>query len=78
MAKKPVYSSKEDNFNRLAPSRVNALLNRIRILGNLSNRSSYEYTEEQVDKMFATIRERLKLVENKFLVVVKRKEEFQF
>jgi len=77
MAKKIVQNDKAANFNRLALKRVNMLLTRIRILGNLSSRSSYEYTEDQINKIFATIRERLDLIENKFLVVV-REEDFQF
>lgn len=43
--------TKADAFKRLAKSRVNAALDRIRLIGNLSNKSSYDYTEEQVDKI---------------------------
>lgn len=77
MPKKTAHNEKNKNFNRLAPPRINMLLNRMRILGNLANKSSYQYTEEQINKMFNTIRERLTLIENKFLVVIKE-EDFKF
>lgn len=43
--------SKADAFKRLGNYRVQKLLERIRLLGNLSNRSTYEYTAEQIDKI---------------------------
>jgi len=39
-------SEKRDNFIRLAEGRVTRAIDSIRVIGNLSNRSNYEYTEE--------------------------------
>ncbi len=39
-------SAKRDNFIRLAEGRVTRAIDSIRVIGNLSNRSNYEYTEE--------------------------------
>lgn len=42
---------KRANFIKLAEARVNKALNAIRVVGNLSNKNSYEYTPEDVTKM---------------------------
>ncbi len=39
--------SKADAFKRLARKRVTVALDKIRLIGNLANRGSYEYTEQQ-------------------------------
>jgi len=41
-------SKKHDNFVRLAEARVNKALDSIRIVGNLSNRAYYDYSEAEV------------------------------
>lgn len=47
--------AKRENFKRLAVYRTNEVLKRLRILGNCSNRSAYEYVEEEVNKIFTEI-----------------------
>jgi hypothetical protein len=47
--------SPAEKFIRLATSRVRHLLNELRILGNLSNRASYRYNEQQVAEIFEAI-----------------------
>lgn len=44
--------SKEMRFKRLAEARVDKITKMIRLLGNCSNKSNYEYTEEQVGKIY--------------------------
>ena len=56
----------EERFKRVAEARTNAVLNKIRILGNVSNRQLYSYTEEDVDKIFAAINKKLREVRAKF------------
>ena len=58
--------TRKDRFNRLASKRTNDLINKIRILGNCSNKSSYEYTEEEVNKVFRAIDKELKLTRARF------------
>jgi hypothetical protein len=48
----PKGESKREAFRRLGTRRTNAVLERLRILGHLSNRQLYEYDEEEVSKMF--------------------------
>lgn len=51
----PEDESKAETFARLTPLRVNNALDKIRIVGNLANRSQYEYTDAQVDKIEAAL-----------------------
>lgn len=57
---------KEKKFRELAEKRVNSALKNIQLIGNLSNTRAYEYKEEDVKKMFKTLREELSIAESKF------------
>ena len=70
--------SKADLFNRLGKARVIKVLDSIRILGNCSNKSSYEYTIEQVDKMKITLTNALDKMILKFQDVKKEQESFEY
>lgn len=59
--------TRHERFKRIAAKRTNEILEKIRILGNCSNKSSYEYTEEEVNKIFSEIEKQLKLTKAKFL-----------
>jgi hypothetical protein len=56
----------EERFKRLATSRTSAVLDKLRILGNLSNRQLYSYSEEDIDKIFSAINKRVKETRAKF------------
>lgn len=58
--------TRNERFKRIAAKRTNDILEKIRILGNCSNKSSYEYTEEEVNKVFFEIDKQLKLIKAKF------------
>jgi len=55
-----------ERFKRLAALRTNAVLKRLRVLGNCSNRQVYDYTKEDIDKIFAAIDQGMKEVKSKF------------
>ena len=59
--------SKNERFKRIATKRTNEILEKIRILGNCSNKSSYEYSEEEINKIFSEIDKQLRLTKAKFL-----------
>ena len=61
----PVQETKEAKFARLATKRTQAALVKIRLLGNLTS-SGYRYTEEQANKIIATLRQTVDEVEGKF------------
>ena len=46
---------KSEKFKELAENRVNKVIDEIRKVGNLSNKNRYEYSEEQVKKIFNAI-----------------------
>jgi len=58
--------SKRERFRRLATLRTNALLQRLKVLGNCANRSAYEYTEEEINKIFVEIERRVREVRAQF------------
>ena len=62
----PENESKRDAFRRLAIQRTNAVLERLRILGRCANRQSYEYDNEDVNKIFRTIEAELRDTRAKF------------
>lgn len=55
-----------DRFLRLASQRTQAILDKCRILGNCANPYIYDYTEDDVKKIFKTIEENLKATKLKF------------
>lgn len=64
--------SRADKFKRLATQRTNAVLDKLRLLGNLSNKSNYEYTEEDLKKIFSAVDENIKRVKVKFSLTHKQ------
>lgn len=55
-----------DRFKRLATQRTNTVLQRLKVLGNCSNRSVYEYDEEDIAKIFSEIERRVRETKAKF------------
>ncbi len=62
-----------DRFKRLAAYRTNTILERLRVLGNCANRQVYEYTKEDIDKIFAAIEKAVKETRTKFQGTTKAK-----
>ncbi|MBA7636033.1 hypothetical protein ES703_43646 [subsurface metagenome] len=58
--------SKKDAFRRLATQRTNNVLDRLRVLGHCANPQLYEYSEEDVKRMFKAIDTELRAVRFKF------------
>ena len=56
----------EERFKRVAETRTNTVLDKLRILGNLSNRQMYSYSEEDINKIFSAINKQIKEVRLKF------------
>lgn len=55
-----------ERFRRVATRRTNKILDQVRILGNCSNRSSYSYTADDVQKIFSAIEKELRFARAKF------------
>ena len=57
--------SKHDKFKRLANQRVVNALKKIELIGNLSS-SGYEYSPEEVEKIFTALQQTLESTRNRF------------
>lgn len=57
---------KRGKFIELATNRVNRTIKDIRLIGNLSNRAAYEYSEEDVKKIAKTLQRELDLMKHRF------------
>lgn len=66
MRKSPENETKKERFKRLASLRTNTVLQRLKILGNCSNRQIYDYSKDEVDKIFDEISRNLREVRARF------------
>ena len=67
---------RRERFLKIAATRTNKILEDIRLLGNCGNTNNYEYTDDEVNKMFRSIEE--SLYEAKARFEIKKKERFKF
>ncbi len=58
--------TKEERFIRIAEARTNKILHMLRLLGNCSNKANYEYTDEDVKKIFGVLEKELKNTRMRF------------
>lgn len=68
--------SKRDRFVRLAEARTNKILEMMRLLGNCSSKANYEYTDEDIKKIFNALERELKNTKNRFLGIDTKEEKF--
>ena len=68
--------TKRDKFVRIAEARTNKILEMMRLLGNCSSKSNYDYTDEDIKKIFGALEKELKNTKNKFLGVDSSNEKF--
>lgn len=61
-----VKETKRERFVRLAEARTNKILDMLRLLGNCASTSNYEYSEEDVRKIFGAIERETKNARAKF------------
>lgn len=70
-------NEKKVKFRELAEKRVSNALKQIQLIGNLANTRAYEYEEEEVKKIFKSLKEEINLAESKFKSKG-RNNEFKF
>lgn len=58
--------NKRDKFVRIAEARTNKIISMVQLLGNCSNKATYEYTEKDITDIFNTIEKELKISKQKF------------
>lgn len=58
--------TKREKFVRLAEARTNKIIDMLKLLGNCSNTSAYDYTQQDVDKIFSAIEAEVREAKKKF------------
>ncbi len=53
-------------FKELAEKRVNRAIKDIRLIGNLSNRGNYSYTDQDAKKIYAALKKALEEMKSRF------------
>ena len=69
--------SKREKFVRLAEARTNKIIDMIRLLGNCANKSNYDYTDADIQKIFTAIDKELKNMKLKFSVSEVEDDKFR-
>lgn len=71
--------TKNEKFIRLAEARVNSVIQKIQLIGNLSNKRNYDYSEKEVNELFKAIELELQRAKKLFEVEVsKETSKFRF
>ncbi len=61
-----MLDSKNQAFKSQAEKRTNSVIDRIRILTQCSNRNSFSYTDDDIEKIFEAIEGELKISKSRF------------
>lgn len=61
-----ISQNKRERFKRLASSRTSEVLKKIKVLSNCANRSAYDYSEDEIAKIFSAIEKAVKDSKSKF------------
>ena len=77
MINKERMNKKRERFKRIAEKRTQKILKTLDLLGNCSNKSNYEYTQKEVDKIFSAIEKKLKVTKNRFEIRQNKDKEFK-
>lgn len=59
-------SGKREKFVELAEARVNRTLKDLQLIGNLSNRSAYEFSDSDIRKIFSALQKGLDTAKSRF------------
>ena len=63
---KPLNSVKNYKFSKLASKRLPNALNAVKLVGNLSRRSSYEYTDAEAQSIIKSLSKAMRDLRKKF------------
>ncbi|TKW63595.1 MAG: hypothetical protein DI638_04090 [Gemella sp.] len=70
---------KHEKFIRLAESRTNSAIKSIQLIGNLANRSNYEYSKEEITELFKALEKEIQLAKRSFEWELEKKDrKFKF
>lgn len=64
--KETFMNNKVGKFVELAEKRMNRAIKDLRLIGNLSNKNNYSYTDMQANKMLVALEQELKALKARF------------
>lgn len=64
--KKRVMETKREKFVRLSELRTNKVMDALRVLGHCANGYVYEYSDDDIEKIFAAIENEVAICKKKF------------
>lgn len=73
---KKIEETRHVRFKRLAEARTEKVLDMLDLIGNLSNKSFYEYSEDEIKIIFEAIEKSVKENRSKFNKNKKHKRRF--
>lgn len=65
-------------FVKLAQARVSKTIKDIQLIGNLSNRSNYDYTDDDITKIFRALSEEISACKKRFELSKKKNDGIKF
>ena len=71
-----IEENRHTRFKRLAEARTEKVLDMLDLIGNLSNKSFYEYSDEEIKAIFNAIEKSVKENKEKFNKNNKKKRRF--
>lgn len=71
-------NAKEERFLRLAESRMNELIDKFRLVGNLADKRNYSYSDEQAKQILKALEEELRNLKAKFSSIEQKEKSFSF
>ena len=63
---RPLRKTKRQRFLEIGEKRTQAVLDRLRLLGNCGNTATYEYGDAEVERIFTTIEDELQRTRARF------------
>ena len=68
--------NKRERFVRVAENRTNRALASIKAIGACANKNNYEYTEEDIKKIFLALERQIKATKDKLMGVKEKDDRF--
>jgi hypothetical protein len=72
----PQRKTRRERFLEIAQRRTKQVMRDLRLLGNCGNKSAYEYTDDEVEKIFAAIQRELDLARSRFRTEERQEIDF--
>ena len=69
--------NRQKKFKQLAEKRVSRVIKDLKLISNLSNKSNYDYSESEANKIIYAIESEFKILKMKFLDKLKNNKDFK-